>query len=142
MTDLPDVNVWLALVDENHVHHARAVRYWKSESAAQIAFCRVTMFGFLRLSTHPKVLSRPLNCEEAWDIYHRYRSEADVVYLDDSASIDSAFRAHSRVLDFKQHLWTDAYLAAFTEMNNCRIVSFDADFYHFAGLSFLHLVTS
>ena len=22
MTDLPDVNVWLALVDENHVHHA------------------------------------------------------------------------------------------------------------------------
>jgi hypothetical protein len=60
MTDLPDVNVWLALVDDNHAHHDAAVAYWRDESYPEIAFCRVTSLAFLRLSTHPKVLSRPL----------------------------------------------------------------------------------
>lgn len=33
MTDLPDVNVWLALADENHLHHPRALAYWRGESS-------------------------------------------------------------------------------------------------------------
>jgi predicted nucleic acid-binding protein len=56
---LPDVNVWLALADENHLHHPRALSYWHEESVPAMVFCRVTMLGFLRLGTHPKVLSRP-----------------------------------------------------------------------------------
>jgi len=27
MTDLLDINVWLALVDENHIHHTTAKQY-------------------------------------------------------------------------------------------------------------------
>jgi toxin-antitoxin system PIN domain toxin len=139
MTDLPDVNVWLALVDENHIHHPRAVAYWRSESSPAIAFCRVTTLGFLRLSTHPKVLSRPLAGEEAWNVYHRYRSEAGVGYVDDSAATDLGFREHSSEANFPHHLWTDAYLAALAQFRNCRIVSFDADFDRFPRLNFLHL---
>jgi len=43
VTDLPDVNVWLALADENHLHHPRARVYWQRESASSIAFCRATI---------------------------------------------------------------------------------------------------
>lgn len=139
MTDLPDVNVWLALADENHLHHPRALAYWQEGSAPAMAFCRVTMLGFLRLSTHPKVLSRPLTADEAWDLYQRYRIEAKVGLIEDCPEIDTQFMALSRHADFPHHLWTDSYLAAFARFHGCRIISFDTDFNRFPKLDFLHL---
>jgi len=139
MTDLPDVNVWLALVDENHFHHETALAYWQNQSAQEIAFCRVTALAFLRLSTHPKVLSRPLSSDEAWEIYQRYRTEARAGFVPDSQEIDVGFMTLSRRPDFSHHLWTDTYLAALAMFRGCRIISFDTDFNHFPDLDFLHL---
>jgi toxin-antitoxin system PIN domain toxin len=139
MTDLPDVNVWLALVDENHPHHDVAVAYWQGQSSPEIAFCRVSMLAFLRLSTHPKVLSRPLTNGEAWDIYRRYRIEARVGFLGDAPEVDVAFMALSQCENFSHHLWTDGYLAALALYRGCRIVTFDTDFNRFPDLSFLQL---
>ena len=139
MTDLPDVNVWLALADENHPHHERALAYWHNESSPEITFCRVTMLGFLRLSTHPKVLSGPLTSDEAWEIYQHYRVEARVGFLEDSPEVDVEFMALSRRAGFPRHLWTDSYLAALARSSSCRIVSFDADFNTFPNLKWRHL---
>jgi toxin-antitoxin system PIN domain toxin len=139
MTDLPDVNVWLALVDENHPHHQSSRDYWQNLSSSDIAFCRITLLGFLRLSTHPKVLSRPLAPVEAWAIYQRYRIEGEVIFVEDSSEIDAGFMSLSHSSDFAHHLWTDSYLAAFARFRGCRIVSFDTDFERFPDLNFLHL---
>lgn len=140
MTDLPDVNIWLALVDENHPHHEVCKNYWHNSSAPEIVFCRITALAFLRLSTHPKVLSRPLNAAEAWDIYQRYRTEADIGFIEDSEDIDAEFMDLSRSTDFPHHLWTDCYLAALAKGRNCRVVSLDSDFHRFPNLEFLHLI--
>ena len=139
MTDLLDVNVWLALVDENHVHHGKAVTYWFEQSAAEVAFCRVTALAFLRLSTHPKILSRPLSPEEAWEIYQRYRTEARVGFVLDCAGVDQCFMEYSVQSGFAHPLWTDCYLAALARFRKCRIVSFDQDFARFPKLAFLGL---
>lgn len=139
MTDLLDVNVWLALVDENHVHHEKALAYWQDQSAPEIAFCRVTALAFLRLSTNPKILSRPLTTDEAWEIYQRYRTEARVGFIVDSPEIDASFMALCRQTSFPHHLWTDYYLAALAQFRQCRVVSFDKDFSIFQSLKFLHL---
>ena len=139
MTDLPDANVWLALVDENHSHHERAVAYWQDQSSPEIAFCRVTSLAFLRLSTHPKVLSRPLENQDAWDIYRRYRTEARVGFINDAPEVDADFMVLSRDNDVPHRLWTDCYLAALALYRNCRVVSFDTDFNRFPDLAFLHL---
>jgi len=139
MTDLPDVNLWLALVDENHVHHQIARHYWQNRSSPEIAFCRVTSLGFFRLSTHPKVLSRPLVPAEARDIYQRYRNEAGVTFIEDTSEIDAEFMSMSITADFPHHLWTDCYLTALARHRACRIISFDADFKRFPTLDFLHL---
>jgi toxin-antitoxin system PIN domain toxin len=139
MTDLPDVNVWLALADENHAHHEKARVYWQDQSLPEIAYCRVTALGFLRLSTHPKVLSRPLTPVEAWAIYQRYRSEADVAFVQDSREVDAEFMTLSCATDFPHHLWTDGYLAALARSRDCRIISFDSDFKRFPRLDFLQL---
>lgn len=139
MTDLPDVNVWLALADENHAHHEKARVYWQEQSFPEIAYCRVTALGFLRLSTHPKVLSRPLTPAEAWEIYQRYRIEAHVAFVQDSPEVDAEFMALSCATDFSHHLWTDGYLAALARFKDCRIISFDSDFKRFPDLDFLQL---
>ena len=139
MTDLLDVNVWLALVDENHAHHEKAITYWCEQSAAEIAFCRVTALAFLRLSTHPKILSRPLSSEEAWDVYQRYRVEERVGFILDSPGVDQAFIEYTRQSGFMHQLWTDCYLAALARFRNCRVVSFDQDFHLFPKLAFLDI---
>ena len=54
--DLPDLNVWLALLNAKHPHHAAAKRYWEQDASGRIAFCRITMLGLLRLSTNKVVM--------------------------------------------------------------------------------------
>jgi len=140
MSDIPDVNVWLAMVDENHTHHAATRHYWQAQAASPVAFCRVSMLGFLRLSTHRSVLSRPLSPDEAWGIYQQYRSEGHVGFLHEAPGIEGEFKALTCQDGFSRRLWTDAYLAAFALSAGCRLVSFDSDFERFAGLDFLHLI--
>jgi toxin-antitoxin system PIN domain toxin len=142
MTDLPDINVWLALADENHTLHSAARHYWQNTAAASVVFCRISMLGFLRLSTHRSVLSRPLSPTEAWSIYQQYRNHAGVGFLHEPPSIDAEFKTFTCLPGFEPNLWTDAYLAALALSTGCRLVSFDADFGSFAGLHFMHLTAA
>lgn len=137
--DLPDINVWLALVDERHVHHARVRHYWEQEATDKLAFCRITMMGLLRLSTQARVMSNPLGIEEAWATYRRFLALPLGCFLAEPAGIEAQFQTLSTGSGFVHRLWTDAYLAAFAQASQCRLVSLDADFKRFAGLNFLHL---
>ena len=138
--DLLDVNVWLALADENHAHHPRARRYWENESATQLAFCRVTMLGFLRLVTHRKIMhGHPFSPSEAWRAYRDFRALPEVILLVDPPDLETTFTAWTDQPDFSQTRWTDGYLAALAHAAGCRLVSFDADYHHFGELHFLHL---
>jgi toxin-antitoxin system PIN domain toxin len=141
--DLPDINVWLALACEDHQHHPRARRYWESEGLAQLAFCRVTMLGLLRLATNATVMQgRPFTPAEAWKIYRDFMALPEVTFLGEATDMEHQFAACSESPDFPANRWTDAYLAAFAESTICRLVSFDAGFDRFPGLKFLHLQTA
>ena len=139
--DIPDINVWLALVDQNHTHYAEAARYWNELSHSELAFTRVSMLGLLRLSTQPRVLSRTLTASEAWLIYDQFAALPHVRFLSEPIGLDARFQAFTKAsATFSRHLWTDAYLAALASVSGCRLVSFDTDFARFPGLDFLHLV--
>jgi uncharacterized protein len=138
--DLPDINVWLALVDETHVHHKAAKDYWYAMSLPAIAFCRITMLGFLRLSTHSHVLSKPLSPREAWDTYHQFLALPLIHFLPEPPSVESRFAELTADTSLPRHLWTDAYLAAFALAEGCRIISFDTDFRRFPNLDLLQLI--
>jgi predicted nucleic acid-binding protein len=53
----PDVNVWLALSCERHLHYP-AARTWfeQLEDSARACFCRLTQIGLLRLLTTDAVM--------------------------------------------------------------------------------------
>ena len=139
MTDLLDVNVWLALSDSDHTHHGVARDYWLEQDAPEVAFCRVSMLGFLRLSTHPKVLSKTPSVGEAWNLYRQYLADPHVVFLSEPPDLEPHLQRLTSSPSFGRRLWTDAYLAAFAIVSGCRLVSFDADFQTFDGLNFRHL---
>ena len=51
-TLLPDINVWLALTFDSHIHHAAAKAWFDPLSDEVCYFCRLTQQGFLRLATN------------------------------------------------------------------------------------------
>lgn len=139
--DLPDVNVWLALMDHCHAHHARAVRYWNDESAPKIAFCGVSLLGLFRLATQPKVMrGEPFLPAEIWQAYEKYRRLPEADFIREPSGLATQMSVWSNRNDFPVSGWTDCYLASVAHQSGCRLVSFDRDFSRFAGLDFLHLV--
>ena len=126
--DLLDVNVWLALAHVHHPHHAAARRYWTA-SAVPMAFCRVSMQGFLRLVTQPAVMGSAVHTPaEAWDIYSAHLSTGRSGLISEPDDIDAVWQRLSTAQGFHVRDWTDTYLASFAICGGYRLVSFDAGF--------------
>ena len=53
---LPDVNVWITLAWDGHVHRDIAKTWFASLDRSEAAFCRITQMGFLRLITNARVM--------------------------------------------------------------------------------------
>lgn len=138
--DLLDVNVWVALSTSEHPHHARAQHFWQVESGERLAFCRVTVLGFLRLTTNATVMGGlPLTAAEAWAAYSAWRKLDDVWVASEPDGCDVLLADWAGRGIVTPRLWTDAYLAAFARAGGHRLVSFDQDFTRFDGLDLLQL---
>jgi hypothetical protein len=132
---LPDINFWLALAFQSHMHHPSAKAWMASAGPQSCSFCRVTQMGFLRLSTNPKVF--PLDAlplDEAWRAYDELLRDERVAYADEPEEIESAWRNATRRKTFSTNLWSDAYLAAFARAADWEVVTFDRGFSQFKDL--------
>lgn len=75
---LPDINVWLALNFDSHVHHAPA-KVWYDGLSDQALFCRHSQQGFLRLASNPGSFGRhALTTDEAWGKYDQFLGDSRV----------------------------------------------------------------
>jgi toxin-antitoxin system PIN domain toxin len=141
LTDLLDVNVWLAITIPEHPHHPRALRFWHDESGERLAFCRVTTLAFLRLLTNATVMDgKPLSAGEAWDTHRAWLRRNDVVTAREPAGCDAILGVWVGNGIIQPRLWTDAYLAAFARSGDMRLVTFDHDYRRFESLDLLELV--
>lgn len=140
MQDLLDASVWLPLSAPDHVHYARARRYWDDEASSGLAFCRVTALALLRHLTNPRILDdAALDAAAAWRALQTWLSLPQVTLLAEPAGLDELLGQWAGALHLRAGKWTDAYLAAFAVASDCRIVAFDSDFRHYPGVEFLHL---
>jgi toxin-antitoxin system PIN domain toxin len=138
--DLPDVNVWLAFSFADHVHHQRARRYWYEESAEQLAFCRLTALGFLRLATNAAAMGgQPLTVPQAWKAYAAFRRLPEVQSAAEPEDCEAWLERWALGDGAAPRHWTDAYLAAFARGAGLRLVTFDAGFSQFEDLELLLL---
>lgn len=71
MNYLADVNLRIALVADQHVHHPAASRCFRNLGDDKLAFCRVTQMGFLRLLTNKHVMQEEVvSPDQAWIFNH------------------------------------------------------------------------
>jgi toxin-antitoxin system PIN domain toxin len=127
----PDVNVWLALTYERHVHHSTAKDWLETlDIGARLCFCRFTQISFLRLLNTSAVTGEDgvLSQARAWDAYDRWIEDGDAILLEEPAAIESSFRAFSQHTRPAPKDWADSYLAAFASILGLRLVTFDRSF--------------
>ena len=124
----PDINVWLALTYERHVHHAIARRWFETVGeGARLFFCRFTQLGLLRLLSSEGVMGEDeaMGQEAAWRAYDRWLEDERVGLLDEPADLERHFRSLTRLRHPAPKDWADSYLAAFAMMSHLTLVSFD-----------------
>ncbi len=128
----PDVNVWLALSYQRHVHYPPA-RAWfeRLEDEARICFCRLTQIGLLRLLTTVAVMGEEdvLSQAGAWQVYDRWLADDRVLFLEELPNLERGFRMFSRQQRPAPKDWSDSYLCAFAETSGLRLVTFDGAFH-------------
>ena len=137
---LPDVNIWIALAAEGHVHHVPARDWFTAQPDASVAFCRITQMGLLRLLTNPKVMGRtPRTIVQAWETYGQLRVDRRLAFASEPDRLEFVWRQHMTHAGVGPSSWTDAYLAAFAEAHSYSLVTFDTGFkrWHEPKLTFL-----
>ena len=123
----PDINVWVALTYEGHVHHATAAAWFvELPLDVALAFCRFTQLGLLRLLTTAAVMGDELMTQpQAWAAYDRWLQDPRVTFVAEPAEIETRFRALTRRRQPATKDWADSFLAAFATVGQLTLVTFD-----------------
>lgn len=141
MRALLDVNVLIALLDADHVSHAKAMEWFGAEAGKGWASCPLTQNGCVRIMSHPGYPS-PLPVAA---VVRRLRMATDTSqheFWPDALSIlDPAIVDPARVHGPRQ--LTDVYLLALAVLRGGRFVTFDAGIPVSAvsGATQAHLIT-
>jgi uncharacterized protein len=133
---LPDVNLWLALAFESHIHHASARSWFETAGQEGCAFCRLTQQGFLRLATNPKAFGpEAVSLNDAWRMYDAFTDDPRVTFTQEPEDLEELWRGHTQGRLFSPKVWNDAFLAAFTQAAGLKLVTFDKGFVQYQNVN-------
>ncbi len=133
MRHLLDVNAWVALLDEAHVHHAQALAF-AQRRRVRIATCALVENGVIRVLNLPGYgKSGPAGFETVSNKLQQICADLDHEFWPDNVSLrDSGLVNWSRVLGHNQI--TDVYLLALAFAHQGCLVTLD----HRVALSTVH----
>ena len=124
MTFLLDVNVVIALIDENHVHHLPARRWFIADGRTAWATCPITQNGALRIVGNPGYVP-PVGSPAvvAQTLAALCILPGHQFWADDISLLDPEICDTSR-LSLSRHL-TDSYLLALAASRGGKLATFD-----------------
>ena len=127
---LLDVNLLVALTAGDHVHHARAKKWFYASPTLQWAICAFTEAGFLRNATAPR--SGQIAMSEATGILKQLANHPGYRYLPITADWQTLCGPFfPRLYGTKQV--TDAYLLGLAMRGGLVLTTFDKALLHLAG---------
>jgi toxin-antitoxin system PIN domain toxin len=127
---LADVNVLIALMDEDHIHHKIVAKWFDASAEDEFGVCAFTETGFLRVTTNPKTGSHSI--EEALDAQASLNNHAGYRFwpmTEGWASLVEPFC--ERVFGHQQI--TDAYLLGLAVKEGGVLVTLDKAIRYMAG---------
>lgn len=130
---LADVNVLIALTDENHIHHKTVTKWFDASGKNDWGVCAFTEAAFLRVMTNPKVGS--LSVEEATWVLARLSKRAGYRFWPISEGWSSlAAPFIERVFGHQQI--TDAFLLGLAVREDGVLVTMDKAIQYLAGTKY------
>lgn len=123
MRALLDVNVLIALLDADHLHHARTTAWLSDNLAAGWASCPITQNGCIRIMSQPAYPnSRPVRAV-AERLAEAAAAPEHEFWADDISLLAPGLLTWDRVLGARQV--TDLYLLALAVRHRGRFVTLD-----------------
>jgi toxin-antitoxin system PIN domain toxin len=133
---LIDLNILLYVVNEDSVHHARVLAWWKQalNDDEPLGLPWVVLLGFLRIATNPDVFPRPLAPDAAAAKIGGWLSLDNTRLVQERDEHWNILRTLLSEAGTAGNLVTDAHLAALAISHGAELVSCDTDFARFKGL--------
>ena len=131
---LVDVNVWVALLAEDHTFHGQAQDWYRQLGAGQAGLCRFVQLGVVRLLGNPTVVNSPVPASVAWSATEALLNDQRVDFVPEPANIGQIIPPLFRYRVPTRKLVADVYLAAFAIATGRRFVTWDNGFREFSGL--------
>ncbi len=127
---LLDVNVFVALLTENHIHHGLVTEWFNAAPRLRWAICPFTEAGFLRNAT----AARPgqISMSEATAVLARIAQHTGYHYLPIAADWHTLCAPFFRRLYGAKQV-TDAYLLGLAVRERLALVTLDKAVVHLAG---------
>ena len=131
-----DANVLIASINRRDPRHEEA-HHWVERFLSgneTIGLAWTVLLAFLRISTHPRVFTRPLTSDQALTQMAAWLEAPPVVVLAPGAQHLRRMRGILSVAGISGNLVMDAHLAALALDFHAVVVSYDRDFGRFPGI--------
>jgi uncharacterized protein len=133
---LPDVNLLLYAINEAAPNHDRA-KSWLEQTLSgteAVGFAWLALLGFIRISTNPNAVERPLSAPEAIEYVEEWLARPVASIAHPTAQHPTVLRRLLEPVGTAGNLTSDAHLAALAIEHGAELCSHDADFSRFPGL--------
>jgi len=141
---LIDANLLIYAVDRRAVHHETA-RQWLTDvlnGNERIGLPWSSIGAFLRIMTHPRVTTHPMDGEEAWSHVTGWLA-ADTTWIPPASERTAAvYQRLNEQLPITGNLVPDAQVAALAIEHGLVLCSADSDFARFPGLRWENPLTT
>jgi len=133
---LPDTNLMIYAVNLAAPQHAAAGAWLASafDSGQGVALSWTALLGFIRLTTRPGVLSRPLAVEDALMAVNQWLDTPGAHIVNPGPRHAALLGRLLLAAGTTGNLTSDAHLAALALEHGATVGTFDRDFRRFAGL--------
>ena len=133
---LVDANLLVYAIDRDSPHHAKARRWLEDmlSGSTPVALAWIVILAFLRLTTRPGILRRPLSPERALAFVDEWLAQPYVQPLAPGERHWAVLRNLLKAAGTAGNLASDAHLAALAIEHGCTLCSSDSDFRRFPGL--------
>ena len=134
---VPDANILIYATNRDSAHHRAALAWWESvlSDTQPVGLSWLVLLAFVRVSTHPRVLPRPLSAVQATGLVDEWIAQAPVRLVEATDRHWDILKTLLKPLGTAGNLTSDAHLAALAIGHGARLFSTDNDFSRFAGLS-------
>lgn len=132
----PDLNLLLYATFSAYPQHQKAKAWWDGvlSSAQAVSIGHVVVLGFIRISTHPRVLSPPLTIDQAIQVVDGWLDQPNVTLISPAQTHWENLKTMLASGNAGGNLTSDAHLAALAADYGLVIHSNDADFARFPGI--------